>query len=73
MGTYDISVPRGGVDEIVVTVLDEAEVLSISSYSALRYEADLIKDTVNIAPSFSDIPLYTSCQHHIRIAILQIS
>jgi hypothetical protein len=31
VGTYDISVPRGGVDEVVVAVLDEAEVLLISS------------------------------------------
>jgi hypothetical protein len=31
--TYDISVPGRGVDEIVVAVLDEAEVLSVSSVS----------------------------------------
>ena len=31
MSTYDISVPGRGVDEVVVAVLDEAEVLSVSS------------------------------------------
>ena len=30
MGTYNIGVPGVGVDEVVVTVLDEAEVLSVS-------------------------------------------
>jgi hypothetical protein len=31
VSTYDISVPGRGVDEVVVAVLDEAEVLLISS------------------------------------------
>ena len=65
MGTYNISVSGGRVDEVIVTVLDEAEVLSVSLNHERRGLADLVKDTVNISPSFSDIPLYTPCQHHI--------
>ena len=64
--TYNISMPGRGVDEIIIAALDKTQVLFHQlDLKQERGKADLIENSIDIPSTFFDIPLYTSCQHHV--------